>query len=241
MTEQEAGQNLVASDLGWTCRPRTSRADRFLTITGPGYARELFEQLDAEFASLPPDMGTVLAVAARNDVEVVLAGSRHQALPQPRPPGPPPAHQAGHRRGVHRPAQRSRAGGAVPGGGRPGRRGIDQDRALLLPRRRRPARCGRRRGRNPAIPDLPPLPRTPAELPDLVTAVYRFAEGQLPLPRALVRSSLGAQVRARRRAGRLETIKTMLEGIGQAQQILVQGCFGATPAREPVFRSGSGT
>ena len=43
MTEQEAGQNLVASDLGWRCRPRTSRADRFLTITGPGYARELFE------------------------------------------------------------------------------------------------------------------------------------------------------------------------------------------------------
>lgn len=66
-------------------------------------------------------------------------------------------------------------------------------------------------------PDPPPLPRTPAELPDLVTAVYRFAEGQLPLLRALVRSSLGAQVRARRRAARLEAIRTVLEGIGAGQ------------------------
>ena len=47
---------------------------RFLTIVGPGHARELFEQLDAEVTTAPPDMSTVLAVAARNDVEVVLAG-----------------------------------------------------------------------------------------------------------------------------------------------------------------------
>lgn len=33
-------------------------------------------------------------------------------------------------------------------------------------------------------PHPPPLPRTPAELPDLVMAVYRGAEGQLPLLRA---------------------------------------------------------
>jgi AcrR family transcriptional regulator len=66
-------------------------------------------------------------------------------------------------------------------------------------------------------PHPPPLPRTPAELPDLVTAVYRGAEGQLPLLRALVRSSIGAQVRARRRAGRLEAIRTVLEGIGAGQ------------------------
>ena len=66
-------------------------------------------------------------------------------------------------------------------------------------------------------PDPPPLPRTPAELPDLVTAVYRFAEGQLPLLRALVRSSLGAQVRARRRAERLTAIRNVLEGIGAGQ------------------------
>ena len=66
-------------------------------------------------------------------------------------------------------------------------------------------------------PDPPPLPRTPAELPDLVTAVYRGAEGQLPLLRALVRSSLGPQVRARRRAGRLEAIRNVLEGIGAGQ------------------------
>ena len=66
-------------------------------------------------------------------------------------------------------------------------------------------------------PHPPPLPRTPAELPDLVTAVYRGAEGQLPLLRALVRSSLGAQVRARRRAGRLKAIRNVLEGIGACQ------------------------
>ena len=66
-------------------------------------------------------------------------------------------------------------------------------------------------------PDPPPLPRTPAELPDLVTAVYRFADGQLPLLRALVRSSLGPEVRARRRAERLEAIRNVLEGIGAGQ------------------------
>ncbi len=66
-------------------------------------------------------------------------------------------------------------------------------------------------------PHPPPLPRTPAELPDLVTAVYRFAEGQLPLLRALVRSNLGPEVRARRRAERLEAIRTVLEGIGADQ------------------------
>jgi quercetin dioxygenase-like cupin family protein len=47
---------------------------RFLTIAGPGHAREFFEQMDAEVTSLPPDMSTVLAVAARNDLEIVAAG-----------------------------------------------------------------------------------------------------------------------------------------------------------------------
>jgi hypothetical protein len=47
---------------------------RFLTIAGPGHARDFFEQMDAEVTTLPPDMGTVLAVAARNDLEVVLPG-----------------------------------------------------------------------------------------------------------------------------------------------------------------------
>ena len=46
---------------------------RFLTIAGPGHAREFFEQMDAEVTTLPPDMGTVMAVAARNDLEVMLA------------------------------------------------------------------------------------------------------------------------------------------------------------------------
>jgi hypothetical protein len=30
--------------------------------------------MDAEVTTLPPDMGTVLAVAARNDLEVIAAG-----------------------------------------------------------------------------------------------------------------------------------------------------------------------
>jgi len=47
---------------------------RFLTIAGPGHAREFFEQMDAEVTTLPPDMDRVLAVAARNDLEVMLAG-----------------------------------------------------------------------------------------------------------------------------------------------------------------------
>lgn len=70
-------------------------------------------------------------------------------------------------------------------------------------------------------PQPPPLPQTPAELPDLVTAVYQGAEGQLPLLRALVRSSIGPQIRARRRASRLQAIRNVLEqiGAGQAESI----------------------
>lgn len=66
-------------------------------------------------------------------------------------------------------------------------------------------------------PDPPPLPRKPAELPVLVRAVYQFAEDQLPLLRALVRSSLGPEVRARRRAVRLDAIWNVLEGTGACQ------------------------
>ena len=47
---------------------------RFLTIAGPGHAREFFEQMDAEVTALPPDMGAVLTVAARNGLEVITAG-----------------------------------------------------------------------------------------------------------------------------------------------------------------------
>lgn len=47
---------------------------RFLTIAGPGHAREFFEQMDAEVTTLPPDMARVLAVAAANDLEVIPAG-----------------------------------------------------------------------------------------------------------------------------------------------------------------------
>jgi AcrR family transcriptional regulator len=67
------------------------------------------------------------------------------------------------------------------------------------------------------FPQPPPLPQTPAELPNLVTAVYRGSEGQLPLLRAMVTSSIGPQIRARRRASRLEAIKNVLESIGASQ------------------------
>ena len=46
----------------------------FLTIAGPGHAREFFEQMDAEVTALPPDMDAVRAVAARNGLEVIAAG-----------------------------------------------------------------------------------------------------------------------------------------------------------------------
>jgi hypothetical protein len=61
------------------------------------------------------------------------------------------------------------------------------------------------------------LPRTPAELPDLVTTVYRAADGQLPLLRAMVSSGVGTEVRRRRRAQRLQAIQDVLAGIGAGQ------------------------
>jgi hypothetical protein len=45
---------------------------RFLTITGPGPAREFFESSAAELTS-PPDMEVALAIAARYDVEAAAA------------------------------------------------------------------------------------------------------------------------------------------------------------------------
>jgi len=67
------------------------------------------------------------------------------------------------------------------------------------------------------FPRPAPLPRTPAELPDLVTAVYRAAEGQLPLLRAMVNSGVGTEVRRRRRAQRLQAIQHALAGIGASE------------------------
>jgi AcrR family transcriptional regulator len=67
------------------------------------------------------------------------------------------------------------------------------------------------------FPRPAPLPQSPAELPALVTAVYRAAEGQLPLLRALVTSSVGSQVRRRRRARRLQAIQDTLKQIGAGQ------------------------
>jgi AcrR family transcriptional regulator len=67
------------------------------------------------------------------------------------------------------------------------------------------------------FPEPVALPRTPAELPGLVADVYRAAEGQLPLLRALVNSSIGTEVRARRRRARLDTIRNVLESIGADQ------------------------
>lgn len=43
---------------------------RFLTITGPGRAREFFENSAAELTS-PPDMDVAFSLAARHDVEAL--------------------------------------------------------------------------------------------------------------------------------------------------------------------------
>jgi hypothetical protein len=43
----------------------------FLTITGPGRAREFFESADAEVGTWPPDMAAALAVAGRYGVEAL--------------------------------------------------------------------------------------------------------------------------------------------------------------------------
>ena len=51
-----------------------SAETRFLTITGPGAARQFFEEMDAEITTLPPDIGRVLKVAGRNGLDVVLPG-----------------------------------------------------------------------------------------------------------------------------------------------------------------------
>ena len=59
-----------------------------------------------------------------------------------------------------------------------------------------------------------PLPQVPAELPGLVRAVYQAAEGQLTMLRALVNSSVGAEVRRLRRARRLSAIRDVLASIG---------------------------
>jgi len=47
---------------------------RFLIITGPGPAREFFEQIDAEVTTLPPDKAAVLSAAARHGLEVLAVG-----------------------------------------------------------------------------------------------------------------------------------------------------------------------
>jgi AcrR family transcriptional regulator len=64
------------------------------------------------------------------------------------------------------------------------------------------------------FPHPVPLPQVPAELPGLVRAVYQAAEGQLTLLRALVNSSVGAEVRRLRRAQRLSAIRDVLASIG---------------------------
>lgn len=47
---------------------------RFLTITGPGRAREFFENSAAELTA-PPDMEAAVSLAARHDVEVMPAST----------------------------------------------------------------------------------------------------------------------------------------------------------------------
>jgi hypothetical protein len=52
---------------------RNGTADcRFLTIAGPGGAREFFEDASARLTT-PPDMAAAIALAARHEVEVAPA------------------------------------------------------------------------------------------------------------------------------------------------------------------------
>jgi mannose-6-phosphate isomerase-like protein (cupin superfamily) len=74
----EAGSCVTVPAMQWHAYRNGTADCRFLTITGPGRAREFFEHSAAELApsgvSGPPDMTAALALAARHDVEAMAAG-----------------------------------------------------------------------------------------------------------------------------------------------------------------------
>ncbi len=72
--EAKAGACVSVPANQWHAYRNGTAGCRFLTITGPGRAREFFEHVDTEITTCPPDMDTVLSVAARNGLEVMPAG-----------------------------------------------------------------------------------------------------------------------------------------------------------------------
>jgi mannose-6-phosphate isomerase-like protein (cupin superfamily) len=68
-----AGSCVTVPAMQWHAYRNGTADCRFLTITGPGRAREFFEHSAAELTT-PPDMSAALALAARHDVEALAAG-----------------------------------------------------------------------------------------------------------------------------------------------------------------------
>jgi len=70
--EAQAGACVTVPSRQWHAYRNGTSDCRFLTITGPGGAREFFEQADAEITTtLPLDMDAAAALAARNAVEIM--------------------------------------------------------------------------------------------------------------------------------------------------------------------------
>jgi mannose-6-phosphate isomerase-like protein (cupin superfamily) len=70
-----AGACVCVPPMQWHSYRNGTPDCRFLTITGPGRAREFFESADAEVGTWPPDMDAALAVAARHGVEAAPGSS----------------------------------------------------------------------------------------------------------------------------------------------------------------------
>jgi quercetin dioxygenase-like cupin family protein len=73
-SEAPAGTCVTVPARQWHAYRNGTADCRFLTITGPGRAREFFENSAAELTT-PPDLAAALALAARHDVEAVPPGS----------------------------------------------------------------------------------------------------------------------------------------------------------------------
>jgi mannose-6-phosphate isomerase-like protein (cupin superfamily) len=69
-SEAPAGACVTVPAFQWHSYRNGTADCRFLTITGPGRAREFFESSAAELTT-PPDMAAALALAARHDVEAL--------------------------------------------------------------------------------------------------------------------------------------------------------------------------
>jgi mannose-6-phosphate isomerase-like protein (cupin superfamily) len=69
-SDAPAGTCVTVPAFQWHAYRNGTDDCRFLTITGPGRAREFFEDSAAELTT-PPDMEAALALAARHDVEAM--------------------------------------------------------------------------------------------------------------------------------------------------------------------------